>query len=216
MPLPTLAPPATPRAPATTLNRTQAAARLGLNGPGVDKMVRAGMLGLPIGAGEVERLMRREFLSVAAGELTVLRTDARAVSDRTKYPHEDRRWVGFHVEHSDDELAASSLRWWRCDPDRLLSNEIFTVSVSSFPVAVYRLLEVAASIVRPDESMPRHAFRGQLLARAYPGMEVKIAQNTPGHLREMAKQIMDSRVVVTSGGPIGYLEPKMGPDEVDA
>ena len=33
-------------------------------------------------------------------------------------------------------------------------------------------------------------------------------QNTPGHLRRMAKQIMDSRIVVSSGGPIGYLEPK--------
>jgi hypothetical protein len=37
-------------------------------------------------------------------------------------------------------------------------------------------------------------------------MSVTYRQDTPGHLRLMARQIMNSRIVVSSGGPIGYLE----------
>ena len=61
-------------------------------------------------------------------------------------------------------------------------------------------------IVRPDESTPRHGFTGQLLARVHQGMSVTFAQDTPGHLRMLARQIMNSRITVDSGGPIGYLE----------
>lgn len=211
MPLPTLAPPTTPQPQPETLNRTQAAARLGLNGPGVDKLIRAGMLGLPVRPDEVKRLMGRDRLQVVAGELTVLRTDARAESDPAKYPDDDRRWVGFHVEHPDDALAASSLRWWRCDPARVLDNELLVVTVATFPVAVFRILDKTATIIRPDEATSRHAFSGQLVARVHPTMAVTYPQNTPGHLRTMAKQIMNSRITVDSGGPIGYLESAVHP-----
>ena len=116
--------------------------------------------------------------------------------------------MGFHVEHSDHELEAASLRWWRSDPAKVVDNELFVVTVATFPVAAYRILERADSITRADEDVPRHHYAGQLLARVHPGMSVTYPQNTPGHLRRMAKQIMDSRIVVSSGGPIGYLEPK--------
>lgn len=33
----------------------------------------------------------------------------------------------------------------------------------------------------------------------------------PGDLRPLVKQIMDSRITVSSGGPIGYLEPTAPP-----
>ncbi len=209
MPLPTFAVPANAPARTAILNRTQAAARLGLNGPGVDKLVRAGVLGLPIRADDVERLMGRDRLQVTAGELTVLRTDARAEADPTKYPVDNRKWVGFHVQHTDDELAESSLRWWRCDPERVVDNELLAVTVATFPVAVYRILGKADTIVRPDETTPRHAFTGQLLGRIYPGVSTTFSQKTPGHLRSMAEQIMNSVISVVSGGPIGYLEPDM-------
>jgi hypothetical protein len=207
MPLPTFAPPTNPPTRAETLNRTQAAARLGLNGPGVDKLVRAGLLGLPIRTDDVERLMGRDRLQVTEGELSVLRTDARAQSDRSKYPMDDRKWVGFHVQHTDDELAESSLRWWRCDPERVVDNELLAVTVATFPVAVYRILGKAKTIVRADETTSRHAFTGQLLGRVHPGMSTTFPQDTPGHLHQMARQIMNSRIAVSSGGPIGYLEP---------
>ena len=211
MPLPTLAAPASPPVRPDTLNRTQTAARLGLNGAGVDKLVRAGILGLPIKTDEVDGLMGRDRLQVTAGELTVLRTDARAESDSAKYPMDDRRWVGFHVQHTDDELAESSLRWWRCDPGRVLDNELLVVTVATFPVAVYRIVGKAKTIVRPDETTSRHAFTGQLLGRVHPTMATTFPQDTPGHLRMMARQIMDSRITVDSGGPIGYLEPSAPP-----
>lgn len=208
MPLPTFAPPATPTPKSDTLTRTQAAARLELNPAGVDKLVRAGILSTPITATEVGHLTGRDRLLVTSGALTVLRTDAREEADRTKYPADPRRWMGFHVEHSDDELEAASLRWWRSDPAKVVDNELFVVTVATFPVAAYRILERADRVTRADEDVPRHHYSGQLLARVHPGMSVTYPQNTPGHLRRMAKQIMDSRIVVSSGGPIGYLEPK--------
>lgn len=209
MPLPTFAAPTNPPARPETLNRTQTGSRLGLNGPGVDKLVRAGILDLPIRTDDVERLIGRDRLQVTAGELTVLRTDARASSDPVKYPMDNRRWVGFHVQHTNDELAESSLRWWRCDPERVVDNELFTVTVATFPVAVYRILDKTATIVRPDETSSRHSFAGQLLARVHPGMVMTFPQDTPGHLRLVARQILNSRITVDSGGPIGYLHPGM-------
>jgi hypothetical protein len=207
MPLPTFAPPATPTPRPDTLTRTQAAARLELNPAGVDKLIKAGMLGLPIRAADVDKISGRERLQVLNGELTVLRTDARAEADRDKYPADPRRWMGFHVQHTDEELEAASLRWWRSDPHRVLDNELFAVTVATFPVAVYRILGIAGSITRADEDTPRHHYAGQLLARVHPGLETTFPQDTPGHLRTLAKQIMDQRIVVTSGGPVGYLEP---------
>ena len=64
MPLPTFAPAATPTPRPATLTRTQAAARLELNPAGVDKLVKAGMLGLPIKADSVAKLTGRERLQV--------------------------------------------------------------------------------------------------------------------------------------------------------
>ncbi|WP_148046169.1 hypothetical protein [Nocardioides marmoriginsengisoli] len=76
----------------------------------------------------------------------MLRTDARAPADRDKYPDDPRNWMGFNVEHSDEELEAASLRWWRSDPRRVVDNELFAVTVATFPVAVYRILGTAGSI----------------------------------------------------------------------
>ncbi len=208
MPLPTFAPPATPTPSPETLTRTQAAARLELNPAGVDKLIRAGILSSPIKTTEVAPLTGRERLQVLVGALTVLRTDAREESDRAKYPADPRRWMGFHVEHTDEDLKAASLRWWRSDPVKVVDNELFVVTVATFPVAVYRILERADSVTRPDEDTPRHHYAGQLLARVRAGMTVDFHQDTPGHLRLMTKQVMNSRIVVTSGGPIGYLEPQ--------
>ena len=211
MPLPTLAPPATATPRPDTLTRTQAAARLELNPAGVDKLVRAGILGIPIKTSEVEKLTGRDRLQVLSGALTVLRTDAREKAHREKYPHDPREWMGFHVEHTNEDLAAASLRWWRSDPYKVLDNELFAVTVATFPVAVYRILDRTDSFTRSDEDSPRHHYAGQLLARVHPGMAATFPQNTPGHLRILAKQIMGSRIVVSSGGPIGYLEPAARP-----
>lgn len=207
MPLPTFVPAEAAAPRARTLNRTQAAARLGLNGPGVDKLVRAGMLTVPIELEEVERLAGRQRLRAATGELTVLRTDARAEADPVRYPHDPRQWVGFHVEHTDAELADSSLRWWRSDPERVRDNVLFAVTVSTFPVAVYAITDRIDSFQRAGEAWLRHHFAGDLLARAHPRMVATYRQDVRGDLRELARQIMTSRIAVDSGGPIGYLEP---------
>ncbi len=206
MPLPTFASPATPEPSSTTVTRTQAAARLQVPAAGVDKLLKAGMLSTPIRDTEIERLAGRERLRVESGALTVLRTNSREVADRAKYPGDPRRWMGFHVEHSDAELEDASLRWWRSDPQKVLDNELFVVTIATFPVAVYRILQRVDTVIRADEERPRHHYRGELLARVHPGMSVTYPQNTPGHLRALAQQIMASRVVVSSGGPIGYLE----------
>lgn len=208
MPLATFAPP-TRAVQTPTLNRTQAASRLGINNPAFDKMIRAGMLFPPYRADKIVELSKREQLRVKSGELTVLRADARAESDPVLYPGEDRRWIGFHVEHTDEELEAASLRWWQCRPARVIDNELLVVTIATFPVALYRITgQRGEPLYRPGEAKPRHGFTGQLLARVTHGMEVvRYREITPGHLENPVKQVMGSRVVVTSGGPIGYLEP---------
>ncbi|MGI5236471.1 hypothetical protein [Dactylosporangium sp. CA-139066] len=203
MPLPTFAPPSEPPVRSATLTRPQAAGRLGISPAGVDKLVRAGVLDVPIATGRVEELALRDPLQVVDGELTVLRIDARAEA----YPGEDRKYIGFHVAHSNDELEQSSLRWWRSDPARVLDNVLLAVTLATFPVAVYRVTNRVNEKYREGEDQPRHHYAGQLLARVHPGMQAEHLKNAPGHLRELAKQIMASRITVSSGGPIGYLEP---------
>lgn len=207
MPLPTFAASAVPDSRPETLSRTVAAARLELHVAHVDKMVRAGMLPLPITAMSVDQLVGRPKLRAVDGQLTVLRTDARQESDHAKYPDDPRHWMGFHVRQTDTELAETSLRWWRCDPARVMDNVLFAVTVATYPVAVYRIIGHNASYTRPDEDTPRQHFAGRLLARISPEMVTTRREPMPGHLRPLVDRIMASRITVSSGGPIGYLEP---------
>jgi hypothetical protein len=207
MPLPVFADHQPAPRPAT-LTRTQAAARLGLNPAAVDKLIAAHVLSLPPTADEIERLASRDRLVVTEGELTVLRTDSRADADPANQPPTDtRRWVGFDAGHSDPELGASSLRWWRCDPHRVEDNELFVVTIGTVPVATYRIRGLDGTHQRSSESWQRYSFDGQLLARMHHGLAVRYYENTPGHLKALTRKIMTSRIVVNSGGPIGYLEP---------
>ncbi|MFG1802433.1 hypothetical protein ACGFI4_20025 [Micromonospora carbonacea] len=201
MSLPTFAAPTTPATPSATLTRTQAAGRLGLHPAGIDKLVRAGIFEVPIAGTLVNEIAARQRLRVVDGELTVLRTDARADA----YPGEDRQFIGFHVAHTHDELEQTSLRWWRSDPTRILGNVLMAVTLATIPVAVYRITGQIGEKYRDGEDAPRHHYAGQLLARVHPGMHRTYPQSTPGHLRDLAKQIMKSRIAVSSGGPIGYL-----------
>lgn len=204
MALPTFAMPSPAPAP-EMLTRTQIAARLELHLAGVDKLIRAGMLSPPFYVSDLVPLTGRPKLTVVEGELTVLRTDARAVADPQEMPR--RRYIGFHAEHSNEELEAASLRWWRSDPDRILDNELFVVTLATFPVALYRITQRLDTITRAGEDRPRHQYEGQLLARVHPGMQSVLSRDTPGYLRKPAQQVMSSRIAVASGGPIGYLEP---------
>jgi hypothetical protein len=210
MPLPAFYAPSAPRIGVETLSRTVAAARLELHRAHVDKMIHARMLQPKITAAEVDALRGRPKLRVQSGELTVLRTDARQDADRTKYPHDERRWMGFHVDHTPTELDETSLRWWRSDPARVLDNQLFVVTVATFPVAVYQITGYEASYTRPDEDQPRHHYAGTLLARVTPGMVARLCEPMPGHLWRLVEQVMESRITVNSGGPIGYLESAAG------
>jgi hypothetical protein len=188
-----------------TISRNVAASRLGLSIAGVDKLIRSSILTPDIAAETVDELAARPWLQVLEGELTVLRTDAR----QPAYPGEDRKWIGFDAGHNDDELKATSLRWWRSSPVRILDNELFAVTVSTIPVAVYQITGHAGTLTREDEDTPRHKYSGKLLARVYPGMpRPRVLGTMPGHLRTAVEQIMSSRIKVSSGGPIGYLEPR--------
>lgn len=206
MPSPVFASADSPRPLPPTLSRTQVAASLGVNGPAVDKMVRAHLLEPPFRADRVADLALREQLRVVENELTVLRTDAKAPAEDGRQPvHDTRTHIGFDVELTDDELEASSLRWWRCDPLRVIENELLAVTIATFPVAVYAIREVVDTHQRDGEAWQRYHFSGVLLARVFPGLVVRTRPRSPGLLREKALQIMASRIAVESGGPIGYL-----------
>ena len=203
MPLPVF--PASSRrkqAVTATLTRNEAAARLGLSLALVDKLRRSGILETPTLTATVDQLAARPLLSVLEGELTVLRIDARTAA----YPGEGRQYMGFHIEHTAAQLEAASLRWWRSEPARVLDNQLFTVTVSTVPVAVYRVSTHLGSIYREGEDQPRHHYGGTLLALIHPGIaEIKVLPDTPDHLRDRVEQIMSSRIEVSSGGPIAYL-----------
>lgn len=204
MPLATFVAVSTPDKTQEILTRAQVAARLELHLAAVDKLIRAGIIKAPFSATQIGELANRQRLQVIDGELTVLRTDARA--DAYRDEGDDRAYIGFHTEHTDQELEETSLRWWRSDPERVIDNELFAVTVGTFPVALYRVTERLETKIRDDEDRPRHRYGGQLLARVHPGMQTTFAKDMPGHLRERAAQVMNSRIVVNSGGPIGYLD----------
>ncbi len=144
-----------------TLTRTAAVSRLEVHVASVDKMVRAGMLPLPITAASVARFIGLSKLVVVEGALTVLRTDARQPVNPVRNPDDDRAFIGFHVEHSNEVLEQTSLRWWRSDPTRVLDNELFAVTVVNFPVAVYRVTELVGSTSYTGEEHTRHQYAGE-------------------------------------------------------
>lgn len=113
---------------------------------------------------------------------------------------------GLHVEHTNLELEETSLRWWRCDPARVLDNQLFAVTVGTFLVAIYQITGHEESRTRPDEEGLRHRFAGQLLARVSPGTVSTRCEPIPGRLRPLVDRIIHSRITVSSGGPIGHLE----------
>ena len=205
MPFPTFAPVDGVKRPPVELTRQQIASRLGLHRAGVEKIIDAGMLEHPFMASEVDAMANRQRLGVVEGELTVLRTDAWADADLTEKPW--RRYIGFHTTLSNGELEATSLRWWRSTVETVLGNELFAVTVATFPVALYRITGHLGSFTREGEKHQRHHYEGQLLARVHPGMKVRLEADIPEHLKTPTRQVMESRIVVNSGGPIGYLKP---------
>lgn len=209
MPVPTFSVSSRPaQASVQALSRSQAASRLSVSMGSLDKLISAGMLGEPpIHLEPVERLQAMKTLEVASGELTVLRTAPRAAC---VFPNEGRDWIGFHVEMSDDEVSRASLRYWRSDPEKVLDNVLFAVTVATFPVAVFQITEHVDTIVREDEkkARPRHGYGGVLLARRGRGGQIVSNDGTSADLIERALQVMGSRVIADSGGPIAYLGPK--------
>lgn len=148
-------------------------------------------------------------MEVVAGELTLLRTDSRTAADPTKQPPNDARaLVGFHVDYTDAVLEAASLRWWRAEPSRVVGNELFVVTVSTIPVAVYAVTELLDSFQWPGELFWRKHFGGTLLAGMHGGGSISYAKSGPADLLALATTVMSSRVFdATSGGPVAYLRP---------
>lgn len=111
------------------------------------------------------------------------------------------------------ELEAAALRWWRSDPERVLENGLFAVTVATFPVAVYMIAidGHSGSIRCPGERFDRQQYIGTLLARVGPGMAPRVSPDLPDWLEEPARQIMGSIIEVVAGGPVGYLT---SPDEM--
>jgi len=206
MPLPVLAAPADgPESRPATISRSVAATRLDIAYGSVSKLVRCHVLPVPIPAALVDKLAARPDVVVVHGELTVLRTGSKEPADPAKYPEDERAHIGFDIALTDAELEETSLRWWRSDPEVVLDNEVFTVTVATVPVAVYRITAHVGSYTRPDENRPRHHYAGQLLGRLRADLEPDMRQDTPGHLRVLARQILTSRIRTSSGGPIAYL-----------
>lgn len=220
MPVPTFQHPSgtpTPE-PLIMVKPAVAAARLGISRASFDKLRESEILPRPTPAEHVDLIAARPSLRVTTGELTVLRTAARA----TAYDA-DRQWIGYHVDHTDSELDAACLRWWRADADKVVDNRLYAVTVATVPVAVYEITGVEDSHQRMEESGMRYHFTGRLLARlggqrhrphvlaeyTYPGPSIddltSIRVDAADPLYEPTHQIMSSRITVASGGPIGYL-----------
>lgn len=200
--LPTFEEEALPKSLPEVLTDAHAAARLELHAASFRKLKQTGIFGSEISSSVVEELRSRKPLRVRSGELTVLRTDAKAPA----YAGEDRKYLGFHVDFSDEELADASLKWWRGNVEGISNNRLFAVTIAGFPMAVYQIVGCIGSITREGERRPRYAFAGQLLARVGPNSPtIHFPQNANQFYFSRARQIMESRVITSSGGPIGYL-----------
>lgn len=205
MPLPAFQPAAPPIDTRKTLSRNAAAIRLGISRGNFDKLVSAGILAEPLTQSAVEQLAQRPTLAVATGELTVLRTAARTPA------YDDRQWIGFHIDHTNTQLDDTSLRWWRAEPDRIIDNLLYAVTVATIPVCVYAITGINDTQQRGTEKGQRYRFDGQLLARLTPDANSEIPTATyqignTDRLYQRVVQIMGSRISVTSGGPIAYLD----------
>ncbi|APA96686.1 hypothetical protein NS506_02624 [Nocardia seriolae] len=194
MPLPTFA--QQPSAVTRSMNINAAAAALKISRASCEKLIACGVVPTPIDSDLIGSLASRPRLVVAEGELTVLRTAPRSAAREP-----DREWIGFDVGFSVRDLTAASLRWWRCDPNRILDNELFAVTVATVPVAVYAITALEESHQVPGEAETRHRFVGDLLAR----WGEPVAPGIDSSLKVRVEQIMSSRISVSSGGPIGYL-----------
>jgi hypothetical protein len=192
-----------------SLTRTQAAALLGISPTGVDKLLKVGLFPTPIATALVLDLAARPRLEVLQGALTVLRTSPPSAASEG-----DGRRIGAHLDMADDELTWASLGSWRCDPAVVLANELFAVSVSTIPLAVLRVTG-AERPVRFDDGQLRHRFTGELLARLDPDLSARVL-TAEAALAGAARQILTSRVSVSSGGPIGYLAPGATPADAPA
>jgi hypothetical protein len=84
-------------------------------------------------------------------------------------------------------------------------NELFVVTVATWPVAVYRILGKAETIVNRRGHPTAQLYRPAPQPRA-PQHVHDLSQDTPGHMRLLARQITYSRITVDSGAPIGYLK----------
>lgn len=196
-----------------TMTRGAAAAALDLSRNGVDKLVVSGLLPDPIPRDAVAALANRSVLQVDRGEITVIRQGMLAPAD--PFEGDPRTRTGFHTTMTDDELDAASLRWWRCDPQRVVANGLLVVVVATIPVAVYRV-GVGSDIdylLEPESG--RAAFTGRLLARWGDTPEQIVARCRPipsspmtaaqQPLAAVAATIMGARVHTESGGPVAYL-----------
>jgi hypothetical protein len=200
------------------LRKGEVAAALGLRDDRVRKLMGSGLL--PHGGNArlfdgdvVHQLSLMPWLRVKEGELTVLRTDSRTPNG---YPGDPRKFEGFHVDMDDRAVADACLRWWRSDPARVQANQLFSVTIATFPTAVFSVSRaderdgLPASIRVAHENFARHRYNGTLLARIRRDRSLWIADGLPEDVEAPVRQIMRSRVYTKSGGPIAYLEPHNG------
>lgn len=189
----------TPNKGQTHLTHARIASTLGISVPGVRKLVDAAVLSQPASPAMVAEFATRPRLGISDGEITVLRTGpAEEVFDP------ERRFMGYDASMTDQEANRATTRWWRCDPDRVLSAGLFLVTISTIPVAVFEVNGLLDTLGHGTEV--RHALDARLLARF---------DATAGHttFREPSDRItaedmttiMGSRVYTTSGGPVAYL-----------
>lgn len=179
-----------PHPPAPHLIASAAAALLDIAPAGITNLTAAGILshapdGYP--RSQVEDLAALPLIHVEDGEITVLRTTGAAASDS-----------GVHVGMSDHELAERSLCWWRGDVARMVRAQVFVVTVSTIPVAVYWLRGCVAS--RGSGLSQTHHLDGELIAHRERGVVAGDELQ-----REMAATIMSGRILTPRGGPIAYV-----------
>lgn len=183
------------------VSQATASSMLGLTPEGVSKLVHAGIITTRdrVGRGpgllrsDIEALRDRPTLTVDAGELTVLRTEP-----ASPVIEPDREWKGWSSWMTDDQINLACLQWWRGGGQRILTNEIFVTTMSTIPVAVHDITDIAA--VTGTGTDLRRSYTGNLLAR-YGGEN----RATTPRERDLVDTIMRSRIYTVSGGPIAYL-----------
>jgi helix-turn-helix protein len=130
-------------------------------------------------------------------EIAVLRVDA---ARRTQEP--ERSWLGFAAALPPEDLLKALRGWWRCDPASVAAGGLLPVTLAGYVVAVLTGLQRWEKNSQGRHAFPDACLAGYVTDLATP--HTRLTSGTGGD-RQLAEQLLGTRLASHSGGAIAYV-----------